>query len=103
LLRHGLNKGVASAKSTTHPDEIKKFVEERDGQPARVRNPDTKNGAGILRIDFPGGSGEDKLEPISWDEFFDTFDSHKLTRLYQEETEDGKESRFVKSVHQGDK
>lgn len=94
---------MASPKSTTNHDEIKKFVEERDGKPARVRNTDSKNGAGILRIDFPGGSGEDKLEPISWDEFFDTFDSHKLTMLYQEETKDGKESRFVKFVYQDDK
>jgi len=47
-----------------------------------------------LRIDYPGFSGEDKLEEISWAEFFDAFESNKLAFLYQDE----KDSRFNKLV-----
>ena len=28
----------------------------------------------MLRLDFPGYTGEDKLEEISWDEFFEKFE-----------------------------
>jgi hypothetical protein len=89
---------MASSKTTTDHEEIKQYVEERDGKPARVRGTDGKDGSGLLRIDFPTGAGEDKLEPISWEEFFKTFDDNKLAMIYQEETKDGKESRFVKFV-----
>ncbi|HJU03954.1 MAG TPA: hypothetical protein VJ692_02300, partial [Nitrospiraceae bacterium] len=44
--------------------------------------------AGILRIDFPGYSGEGSLETISWDDFFKKFDEAGLTFLYQDKTKD---------------
>ena len=94
---------MANSKNTTSHGEIRKFVEERDGKPALVKSTDNKNGAGILRIDFPGGAGEDTLKTISWNEFFETFDRHKLAMIYQEETKDGKESRFVKFVSRDEK
>jgi hypothetical protein len=47
-----------------------------------------------LRIDYPGFSGEDTLEELSWDEFFETFDQNDLAFLYQEEAD----SRFSKFV-----
>jgi anaerobic selenocysteine-containing dehydrogenase len=40
----------------------------------------------VLRFDFPGYRGKDKLEPISWDEFFKKFDEKKLVFLYQDRT-----------------
>jgi hypothetical protein len=52
---------------------------------------------GILRFDF--AEPDDKLEKISWDEFFQTFDDRKLALLHQDKTADGKTSRFFKSVH----
>jgi hypothetical protein len=48
---------------------------------------------GVLRIDYPGFSGEDSLEPIEWNEFFQAFDKNKLAFLYQ-----GGRSRFSKLV-----
>ena len=57
-----------------------------------------KDDTGILRIDFPGYSGDGSLQEISWDEFFAKFDESKLEFLYQEQTADGKESRFNKFV-----
>jgi hypothetical protein len=52
----------------------------------------------VLRIDFPGGAGEDELEHISWDEWFETFDANNLAFLYQERKADGEDSTFFKLV-----
>jgi len=79
-------------KNTTDHEEIRRWVEERDGNPARVE------GTNLLRIDYPGFSGERRLEQISWDEFFEVFDENNLVFLYQENTKDGGKSRFSKFV-----
>ena len=89
---------MSEAKTTTNHNEIKKWVEERGGHPARVKDTDNKDGGGVLRIDYPGYSGEQELEEISWDEFFETFDDRKLAFLHQDETKDGEQSRFSKLV-----
>lgn len=54
--------------------------------------------AGILRFDFPGGAGEDQLEHIDWDEWFDKFEKKNLALLYQDEKSDGEGSTFFKLV-----
>ncbi len=53
---------------------------------------------GLLRIDYPGYSGSESLEAISWDEFFVGFDENNLAFLYQEKTKDGGKSRFSKLI-----
>jgi hypothetical protein len=73
-------------------------VEERGGSPARVKGTGKKKDEGVLRIDYPGYSGEETLEAITWDEFFAAFEKHRLAFLYQEETKDGKKSRFSKLI-----
>jgi anaerobic selenocysteine-containing dehydrogenase len=85
------------SNTTTNHDEIKKWVEERGGKPAIVKGTE-KGDSALLRIDYPGYSGEDTLEAIEWDEFFEIFDENKLAFLYQEKTQDGGESRFSKFV-----
>ena len=52
--------------TTTDHDEIRTWVEEHDGVPATVRTED-EDEVSILRIDFPGGAGEDRLRHIEWD------------------------------------
>jgi hypothetical protein len=52
----------------------------------------------MLRIDFPGYSGKESLEPISWDEWYQKFQQNNLKFLYQEKTKGGKQSRFFKLV-----
>ena len=88
----------AEAKTTTNHDEIRQWVEERGGSPARVKGTEKGDSVGLLRIDYPGFTGEDTLEPITWEDFFQAFDENKLAFLYQEETKDGKESRFSKLI-----
>jgi hypothetical protein len=85
---------TASATTTNH-DEIRRWVEARNGRPAVVKGTEGADGEGLLRVEFRHG---DKLEDIDWDEFFRTFDDRELAFLYQDKTSDGKESRFFKFV-----
>lgn len=89
---------MSSSKITTNHNDIRKWAEARDGQPACVKGTGGKNDAGLLRINFPGYS-EENLQNISWDEFFEKFDENNLAMVYQEKTEDGKVSRFSKLVN----
>ncbi len=88
----------ASSQTTTNHNEIRKWVEERGGHPARVKGTEKGKSSGVLRIDYPGYSGEDRLEEISWEEFFEGFEENELAFLYQEKTSDGELSRFSKLV-----
>ena len=89
---------MSEAKTTTNHNEIKKWVEERGGHPARVKDTDNKDGGGVLRIDYPGYSGEQELEEISWEEFFEKFDEAGLALLCQEKTAGGQRSNFNKLI-----
>ena len=85
------------SKTTTDHDEIRRWVSDRGGFPARVKDTDENGGSGVLRIDYPGFSGEERLEAITWTEFFKGFDKEKLAFLYEDE----KESRFSKLIDRG--
>lgn len=88
-----------AAKSTTDHEVIRRWAEERDGRPARVKGTGGPGDPGMLRIDFPGYA-EESLEEISWDDWFDKFEEKNLAFLYQE-TADGGTSRFFKLVDRG--
>lgn len=88
---------ASETQTTTDHEEIRRWVEGHGGRPAQVQG--TGNGdVGVLRIDFPGGAGEDELEPLSWDEWFRKFDEANLAFLYQERKADGSDSTFHKLV-----
>lgn len=89
---------AGETKSTTDHEVIKKWVEERGGHPATVKGTSGGDEAGVLRIDFPGYSGEESLEEISWEKFFEKFDEKNLAFLYQDQTRSGEQSRFFKFV-----
>lgn len=86
---------MASALRTTDHQTIQDWVEARGGHPAHVkRTGNDSQDPGILRIDYPGFSGEGSLEALDWDTWFDAFESNQLAFLYQQE----KDSRFSKLV-----
>lgn len=89
---------ASSSKTTTDHDEIRQWVESRDGKPVTVRGTGKGDEPGVLRFDFPGGAGEDRLEEISWDEWFEKFDENDLALLYQDHKSSGEESTFFKLV-----
>ena len=87
---------MSSGQITTDHDAIRQWIEERQGRPAMVR---TGGEGGILRVDF--GEKDEALEEISFEEFFRIFEESKLAFLHQDETGDGKPSRFNKFVARG--
>ncbi len=85
---------MASATATTDHNEIRRWVEKTGGSPAHVTSTSDGDDPGILRIDYPGYSGKQTLEPLEWDTWFEWFDKNELALLYQ----DQKDSRFNKLV-----
>jgi hypothetical protein len=79
-------------------DIIQQWAEQRDGRPARVKGTANYDDPGIIRIDFPGYSGEEDLEEISWDDFFRKFEEKQLALVCQEGTEAGQTSHFSKLI-----
>jgi hypothetical protein len=86
------------SRTTQDHDEIRRWAEERGGKPSHVRRTGSGEDIGILRLDFPGYTGEDTLEPISWEEWFEKFDDRNLALIYQEETAGGARSNFNKII-----
>lgn len=89
---------MASATVTTDHDEIRRWVEERDGIPACVKGTGGEGDVGMLRIDFPGFSGEESLQHIDWNTWFEAFEENDLAFLHQDTTAEGRQSRFNKLV-----
>jgi hypothetical protein len=85
---------LSSAIQTTDHEIIRRWAEKRGGRPARIaatapaKSAGRTGSSGILRI------ANESLEPISWEEFYRTFDKQKLALLYQDEDD----SRFQKFV-----
>lgn len=90
-----------SSQATVDHEQIRQWAEDRGGQPSCVRGTGGGDDVGMLRIDFPGYSGADSLQPISWDEFFEKFDERGLALMYQDTTR-GQKSNFNKLVSRDD-
>lgn len=88
----------STANTTVDHGQIQSWIEERGGVPSVVRATHRGEASGLLRVDFPEEEPDEGLEEISWDEFFEIFDSKNLAFLYQERTASGQDSRFCKFV-----
>lgn len=82
---------MSSASPITDHAEIRRWAEENNGRPARVKGTGGDSDPGILRIDFD--EQDEGLETISWDEWFKWFDKNNLALLRSED------SRFNKIVN----
>ena len=89
---------ASETRTTTDHDEIRRWVEDHDGRPVHVRSSGGGDDPGVLRIDFPGGTGDERFEELDWDEWFQKFDESNLALLYQEHKADGSDSTFNKLV-----
>lgn len=93
--------GMSQARRTHDHQEIRTWIEARGGRPAVVSATESNGrSGGVLRVDF--GDPDPGLDIIEWDEFFEIFDSSDLDFLHQDETADGKPSRFNKFVARSD-
>jgi hypothetical protein len=87
-----------SSQPLTDHEAIQQWAEERNATPSCVKKTGGKGDVGMIRLDFPGYSGEDSLQPISWDEWFEKFDENELALIVQETTASGEKSNFNKLV-----
>lgn len=78
---------------TTDHEVIRQWAEARGAVPSTVPGTDHDGHLGVLRLDFPGYSG-DRLREVSWDEWFDAFDKRRLNFIYQQKQTSGKKSNF---------
>src|SRR5690348_17121416 len=88
----------AASRTLTEHDEIRQWAEERGATPACVRGTSGDGDTGMIRLDFPGYSGAQSLEPIDWDDWFQKFDESRLALLVQDETAGGERSNFNKLI-----
>ncbi len=81
--------------ATRNHEVMRRWAEERKAQPATM--PGTEHGGrpGVLRFNFPGYGGEN-LRPISWDDWFKTFDERNLVFDFQEHQKAGNISNFYR-------
>lgn len=91
-------KSRAQSQTTTNPKVIQSWVEARGGHPATVVGTSRKGEPGLLRIDYPGFRGQQKLRAINWNEFFNKFKQSDLAFVFQNKTATGRVSRFSKFV-----
>jgi hypothetical protein len=89
---------MASSHTLVDHDEIQKWAESRKAKPACVKGTGGGDDVGMIRLDFPGFSGGDSLQPITWEEWFRQFDENGLALIVQEETASGERSNFNKLV-----
>lgn len=86
-------------RTTSNHEETRTWVEQRGGRPATLRG--TRRGhdaADLLRFDFPGRSGQDALERISWEEWFAMFDAEGLRLLHQTDPAHGADRTFFEVI-----
>lgn len=69
---------TTKSHSTTDHDEIRRWAESRNALPACVEGTAGPFDVGILRLAFPGYSGEEPLQHISWEDWFYKFDQQGL-------------------------
>lgn len=89
---------AATTRITTDHDEIRRWAAQRRGTPAEVRGTAGRRDPGVLRIDFPGDTGLEALEPIDWPAWFGKFDDANLAFAYHETPIEGRDATFFKLV-----
>jgi hypothetical protein len=72
---------------------IQRWADARGGVPATVPGTEHDGRPGVLRFIFDPKS-DDRLQEISWDDWFKTFDARDLVFLLQDKKSDGSQSNF---------
>src|SRR5438105_5440683 len=87
---------------TTDHEEIRAWIEQRNGTPVEVSNPGGDPGGSFLQVEFPGYDRGEYASPISWDQFFQKFEERSLAFQYQEESASGSQTHFFKLIDRDD-
>lgn len=84
--------------ATRSHEVIEHWAEQRGGKPATVEGTEHGDRPGVLRIDFQdrGDDGTSRIQDISWDDWFKSFDDRDLVFIFQDRKSDGSQSNFFR-------
>ena len=89
---------MAAAQPLIDHDRIREWADARGAKPACVKGTGGRGDVGMIRLDFPGYSGAESLQKISWAEWFRQFDENGLALMVQDTRRGGQPSNFSKLV-----
>jgi hypothetical protein len=75
---------------------IQRWAQARDAKPATIEGTEREGRPGVLTFDFPGWRSGGRLKPITWEEWFGTFDLRRLNFIYQEQKTNQRQSNFFR-------
>jgi len=91
---------MGQAQTTTDHDVTWQWTKERDGGSSKVTGTEGNDGEGISLVAF--AEADDWLTVVDREECFQTIEQRCLAFLHQDETADGKPSRFFNFIpHHG--
>ena len=70
--------------TTIDHDEIRAWAESHRARPVIVKS--TRKGEGMALLQLHFGQADDRLQEISWEDFFKIFEERNLAFLYQDRT-----------------
>jgi hypothetical protein len=79
---------------THNHQAILQWAAKRNAMPATIPGTRHDGHLGILRFDFPGWGGHERLEHVTWEQWLNTLDDRELVMVYQGHMENGHESNF---------
>ncbi|WP_309148192.1 hypothetical protein [Micromonospora endophytica] len=82
---------------TTNHEVIRQWARARGAKPATIAGTARDGRASVLTFNFPGYRESSRIQEISWDEWFHTFDLRRLNLIYQEQLRDGRQSNFFRT------
>ena len=75
---------------TVEHDEIRTWVDEHGGAPAKVRGTGMQfSDPALLRIDFSGERGDPQLERMEWDAWLESFTEQQKAAMFAEPDREG--------------
>ncbi|TWG23154.1 hypothetical protein FHX75_121701 [Micromonospora palomenae] len=82
---------------TSNHEVIQNWARARGAQPATIAGTEREGRPGVLTFEIPGYRESSRVQVISWDDWFRTFDTRRLNLIYQEELRDGRQSNFFRT------
>jgi hypothetical protein len=82
---------------TSDHEVIRRWARARGAKPATIEGTERDGRPGVLTFDFPGFKRGGRLRQITWESWFDVFDSRRLNLIYQEQMRDGRQSNFFRT------
>ncbi|MGB2572016.1 hypothetical protein ACPFP2_26760 [Micromonospora citrea] len=82
---------------TTSHDVIRNWARARGARPATIAGTEREGRPGVLTFEIPGYRESSRVQVITWDDWFRTFDARRLNLIYQEQLRDGRQSNFFRT------